>query len=68
MVITRLATPSWIAASPMPGALYIVSNMSSTSLRIPASICLTGSELSRRRLSGSVMISRIAMSGDVNGA
>ena len=37
MVTTRLATPIWIAASPMPGALYMVSNMSSTSLRMPAS-------------------------------
>ena len=28
------AAPTWIAASPMPGASYMVSNMSSTSLRI----------------------------------
>ena len=61
MVITRLATPTWIAARPMPGALYIVSNMSSTSLRIPTSICLTGSESSRSRLSGSLIMSRTAM-------
>ena len=30
-----LAVPIWMAASPMPGASYMVSNMSSTSLRIP---------------------------------
>ena len=29
----RLGSPIWIAASPMPGASYMVSNMSSTSLR-----------------------------------
>ena len=32
MVTTRRGTPTWIAASPMPGASYMVSNMSSTSL------------------------------------
>ena len=40
MVTTRCGTPTWIAASPMPGASYMVSNMSSTSLRIAASIAL----------------------------
>ncbi len=32
MVTTRCGTPIWIAASPMPGAAYMVSNMSSTSV------------------------------------
>ena len=58
--IRRAATPTWIAASPMPGASYMVSNMSSASARIPASP-LTGSETSRNRLSGSLMISRNAI-------
>ena len=31
MVTTRSGTPTWIAASPMPGASYMVSNMSATS-------------------------------------
>ena len=65
---TRLGTPIWIAASPMPGALYMVSNMSSTSLRMPSSMRLTGSETSRSRLSGSLMMSRTAMVRDVSGA
>ena len=57
----------------MPGASYMVSNMSSTSFLMPASTCLTGSETSRSLLSGSLMISRRAMvppkylAGDVRG-
>ena len=61
MVTTRLATPTWTAASPMPGASYMVSNMSSTSLRIPASIFFTGSETFRSRLSGRMRMGRSAM-------
>ena len=34
--MSRTGSPTWIAASPMPGASYMVSNMSSTSLRISA--------------------------------
>ena len=68
MVTTRFATPIWIAASPMPGASYMVSNISSTSLRMPASIFFTGSDTCRSRLSGILMISRIAMAGDVRPA
>ena len=34
MVISRSGCATWIAASPMPGASYMVSNMSSASLRI----------------------------------
>ena len=33
MTSTRLGTPTWIAARPMPGASYIVSNMSAISAR-----------------------------------
>ena len=57
----RLGTPTWMAASPMPGASYMVSNMSSTSFLISASIFLTGSETSRSRLSGMMRISRSAI-------
>ena len=57
----RLGTPTWIAASPMPGASYMVSNMSATSFFISASIFLTGSETSRSRLSGRMRMSRSAM-------
>jgi len=66
--ITRFGTPTWIAASPMPGALYMVSNMSSTSLRMLASTRLIGSETCRSRLSGSLMMSSTAMAGDVRAA
>jgi hypothetical protein len=66
-VTMRFGTPIWIAASPTPGASYIVSNMSSTSARTPASTVFTGSETSRSRLSGRMMISRNAMRGDLRG-
>src|SRR4051812_47008984 len=56
-----------MAASPIPGASYMVSNMSSMSLRIPTSIFLTGSETFRSRLSGRTRISRSAMGRDVCG-
>src|SRR5207237_368232 len=45
----------------------IVSNISSTSLRTAASSFLTGSDGLRRRLSGRIRISRIAMARDVSG-
>ncbi len=61
MVTTRCATPTWIAARPMPGAAYMVSNMSATSARRALSCAVTGSDLSRSRLSGRMMISRTAM-------
>ena len=68
MMMTRLATPTWMPASPMPGAAYMVSNISSTSLRRLASMRLTGSDTSRSRLSGSFMISRTVMAGDLSRA
>ena len=42
MVTTRCGTPIWMAASPMPGAAYMVSNMSSTSARSDLSTAFTG--------------------------
>ena len=39
-------TPTWMAASPIPGASYMVSNMSSMSLRSSVDF-LTGSQTSR---------------------
>src|SRR5262249_26042472 len=56
-----------MAASPMPGASYMVSNISATSLRMLASIFFTGSETCRNRLSGKMRISRTVMAGDVSG-
>jgi len=64
----RRGTPTWIAASPTPGALYIVSNISSTSARTSASTVFTGSDFCRSRLSGRMMMSRNAMRGDLSGA
>jgi len=61
MVTTRFGTPTWIAARPTPGASYIVSNMSATSFFTSPSIAATGSETSRRRLSGSWRIGRMDM-------
>ena len=61
----RFGSPIWMAASPMPGASYMVSNMSSTSLRVAASILATGLETSRNRLSGKIRMSRTAMGRDL---
>ena len=58
MVISRSGCATWIAASPMPGASYMVSSMSSASLRISAVTFSTGFETSRNCLSGRMMISR----------
>ena len=38
----RLITPSWVAASPIPGASYMVASMSAASARRPSSIASTG--------------------------
>ncbi len=57
MVISRSGCATWIAASPMPGASYMVSNMSSASLRISVVTFSTGLEISRSCLSGRMMIS-----------
>ena len=40
--MTRFRTPTCGAARPMPGAWYMVSSMSSISLRTLASTCFTG--------------------------
>jgi hypothetical protein len=50
-----------MAASPMPGASYMVSNMSATSFLTDESTLLTGFETARSRLSGKIRMSRIAM-------
>ena len=46
----RFITPSWVAASPMPGASYMVASMSSASARIPSSTASTGVAALRRRV------------------
>ena len=58
---SRFGTPTWIAARPMPGAAYIVSNMSSISVCRPASIASTGVDTVRSRGSGVSMIGRMAI-------
>ena len=59
--ITRNWTSIWFAARPIPGAAYMVSNMSS--IRVPklASKLVTAWALSRRRGSGWCRICRRAM-------
>ncbi len=61
MVTTRRGTAIWMAARPMPGASYMVSSMSSASLRTSVSTVAMGSETSFSRGSGMTMISRRAM-------
>ena len=61
IVISRNGWATWIAASPIPGASYMVSNMSSASLRISEVTFSIGLETSRNCLSGRMMISRSAM-------
>src|SRR4051794_14406865 len=65
MTRMRCGTPTWIAARPMPGAAYIVSNMSATSARTSSSTVSTSLEISRRRGSGTSTIGRMAMRGDL---
>ena len=65
MVISRRGCATWIAASPMPGA-YMVSNMSSASLRISVVTFSTGLETSRSCLSGRMMISLRAIARDLS--
>src|SRR5690606_31200082 len=57
----RFDTPTCGAARPTPGAAYIVSVMSSSSLRTEALILVTGRAFLRRTSAGSFTISRIAM-------
>src|SRR5450755_3362014 len=61
IVISRNGWATWIAARPIPGALYMVSNMSSASLRISGVTFSIGFDTSRNCLSGRMMISRSAM-------
>ena len=68
MVTTRSGTPTWIAASPMPGASYMVSNMSATRVRMSSPIFSTGFETVRNLLSGRMMMSRSAMKSRCKGS
>ena len=61
--MTRWATPTCGAASPMPIERYIVSSMSSISRRTLSSTFSTGFALILRRGSGAVMIGSSAMCG-----
>ena len=63
--MSRIGSAIWIAARPMPGASYMVSTMSSISLRKASSTRSIGA-LTRRSLgSGRVMIGRRAMASFV---
>src|SRR5687768_2693014 len=53
--------PIWGAASPMPGARYMVSSMSSISRTIPPSMFSTGLALAFRTGSGAMIMGRMAM-------
>jgi hypothetical protein len=62
----RKGRPIWIAASPIPGAAYIVSSMSSKTARVSASTLFKGAETCRKIFSsGKVMIGRTDMSGQI---
>ena len=61
MATTRFGTPTWIAARPTPGASYMVSSMSSASVRISSVIAATGSDTRRRRGIGQDDEGRMAM-------
>ncbi len=56
--ISRIGTPTWTAASPTPGAAYMVSSMSSIRERSSSSTRRTGSLALRSRRSGKVMMGR----------
>ncbi|CPL21934.1 Uncharacterised protein [Bordetella pertussis] len=49
---TRSCTSTWVAASPTPGASYMVSAMSRTSCRMRSSTTATGLAVLCRRGSG----------------
>src|SRR5690625_4278600 len=59
MTSSRAFTPICGAANPMPGARYMVSNMSCASLRRSSSISETGSQTFFRRGSGWMRMGRI---------
>src|SRR5690606_28462531 len=61
--ITRFPTPTCGAASPTPSAAYIVSSMSSMSVRTSSSTTATGSARARNTGSPRIRISRIAIEG-----
>ena len=59
ITITRFVTPTCGAASPMPGAAYIVSSMSAPSRLTSSVISVTGSQTFLRRGSGWIRMGRI---------
>ncbi len=65
MTMTRLGSPTWTAASPMPGAAYMVSSMSVMRARRASSTAATGSDLvfrtDRSALLSTVRMRRRAM-------
>src|SRR4051812_16708434 len=61
ITITRCSAPTCGAARPMPGALYMVSSMSSMSRRTAASTFLTGSATRFSRGSGATMMGKTAI-------
>ena len=58
MTRQRFSTPTWGAARPTPSAAYMVSAMSSSSLRMPSSTRSTGWAISLRTGSGQMTMSR----------
>ena len=63
MTITRLWTSTWVAASPMPGAAYMVSAMSRTSRTMSGPNSVTGAATFFSRGSGYSRIGRIMAVG-----
>src|SRR4051794_24700051 len=62
-----MGTPTWTAARPIPGAAYIVSNMSATSVFSSWSNVSTGLEICRRTGSGVSKIGRMDMAFNMAG-
>ena len=61
MTTMRFITPIWGAASPMPGASYMVSSISLANVLISSSTVSIGSATARRRASGMTRMGRMAM-------
>src|SRR5579872_1795064 len=67
MTMTRLATPTWMAARPMPGAAYMVASMSSISRRRSSSTAATGADFcfSTARSASTVRIGKMVIFAEV---
>jgi len=61
ITITRLGTPICTAARPMPSAAYMLSAMSSMSVRISSVTTSTSVEIAWRRGSGAVRMGLMVM-------